>query len=233
MEYVVVTSHCHYDHILGVEQFNDSPILASSRYPSFVDPSNLPENSLCNECNVETPSYTPTLVPNMHEIIAKSSDGTQIPLGMLVLHTPGHTPDELALYDTREMMLYVGDTAYENERIIFPKEGSIVDWFASMDFLISFVEAKELSGVPQRGPSPLANCVLINAGHRTALRPALEVLQGARAFVQNVINGIERVRLRYQFRGEETVVYQQDDGIFSLGSPERLVLEAGRVLGER
>ncbi|TFK40308.1 beta-lactamase-like protein [Crucibulum laeve] len=227
MKYVVVTTHCHYDHILGIEHFKDSPILASSHSPAFLKDSQLPENSLCNALGIKMPSYTPTLVPHLH-VISSPEDKDAL-LDVTVLHTPGHTPDELALYDENEMMLYVGDSLYEYEPIIFPKEGSIVEWFTSMDYLISFVQ-RENRLQHKRGESCKRE-VLINAGHSTAVKPALNVLLAAKAYMQDVISGEEPVKERMQMRGEETVVYGETGDRFSLRCPERLVLEAARRLG--
>ncbi|KAF7327622.1 Metallo-hydrolase/oxidoreductase [Mycena kentingensis (nom. inval.)] len=135
--YIVVATHCHYDHIrtrasfvalaaanipnvVGIEQFADANarILVSAHSPYFISPANLPKHSLCADMGIHTPKYTPILVPHRHEIAPD----------VFILHTPGHTPDELAVYDATEKMLYVGDTLYEEDTIIFPNEGSIVDW---------------------------------------------------------------------------------------------------------
>ncbi|KAJ7158805.1 Metallo-hydrolase/oxidoreductase [Mycena filopes] len=213
MEYLVVATHCHYDHILGMEQFADSRILASSHSPSFISQPNLPANSLCESMGIRTPSYTPILVP--HAYTVKSS--ALISLGVSIFHTPGHTPDELALYDTVEKMLYVGDSLYEKATIIFPREGSIVAWVSSMEFLLDFVRAENKFGGKE---------VLINSGHETVCRPALEVLDEAKRFMEDVILAREPVRQRLCRRGEENVRYVQQGGRFALLCPERLVLEA-------
>lgn len=142
---------------------------------------------------------------------------------MTLLHTPGHTPDELALYDTAEKMLYVGDSLYEHEDIIFPKEGSIIEWFTSMDYLIEFVNDEN-----QNNRNVMRD-VLINSGHRTVIQPALEVLKGARGFMENVVQGMEVVKERLTVRGEATVVYRQKDGRFSLRCPKRLVEDARQM----
>jgi len=139
-------------------------------------------------------------------------------MGVTIFHTPGHTPDEIALYDHAEMMLYVGDSLYEYEPIIFPGEGSIVTWFKSMDFLIWLVEAMNSTTSDGRE-------VQINSGHRTVLQPALGILLAAKAFMKDVVDGKEEVKERRQNRGEETVAYEQNGGRFSLRCPERLVLE--------
>ncbi|KAI0360152.1 Metallo-hydrolase/oxidoreductase [Trametes cingulata] len=212
MRYVVVLSHCHYDHILGVEQFsNDSPILASGYDPAFLAPENLPEHSLCASLGIRTPCYTPSLRPHLSPIL--SADG--VPLNMVLLHTPGHTPDELALWDEGDGMLYVGDTLYEWAPIIFPNEGSIVVWLQTIDSLIALVEG-----------SGKGETVRINCGHKTAMGPALEVLRSTRAFMVDVLEGREKVKSRMTKRGEEHVEYVQEGGRYSLICPERLVREA-------
>ncbi|KAG2133646.1 Metallo-hydrolase/oxidoreductase [Suillus bovinus] len=187
MKYIVVESHCHYDHILGVEQFAaDSPIIGSGHSPAFVSPENFPANSECNALGLRAPIYELTL-------ITSSS----------VLHTPGHTPDELALWDADEKMLYAGDTLYEDDPIIFPSGGSLPVWFSTIDQLIELVKAQ-----------PDSENVMINCGHATALRPALEVLRTCRKFMENVVSGTWCVE------------FKEDKGRFSLICPERLVLEA-------
>lgn len=145
---------------------------------------------------------------------------------MTILHTPGHTPDEVAVYDEAEMMLYVGDSLYEYEPIIFPSEGSIVTWFSSVDYLISFVEDKntEVPTSTRNSSAPME--VLINSGHRTTLQPALEVLVSARAFMEDVVAGREKEKTRGWERGEEIVTYEQVGDRFSLRCPERLLQEA-------
>ncbi|KAJ3866219.1 Metallo-hydrolase/oxidoreductase [Lentinula novae-zelandiae] len=223
MGYIVVLTHCHYDHIRN----SDSPILASSHSPEFI--SDIPEHSLCAFLNISTPKYTPILVPHGHTILNQTSN--KISSHVTVLHTPGHTPDSLTIYDSTSYppMLYVGDSLYEYEPIIFPKEGSMVDWFSSIEALIRFVRMKEREQNER---------VLLNAGHVTYFQPATEILQAAKGFMEDVVSGREPVRRRWVKRGEETVEYRQSlqEGIeasttpgaarFSLICPERLILEA-------
>ncbi|KAI9061042.1 Metallo-hydrolase/oxidoreductase [Trametes sanguinea] len=214
--YVVVLSHCHYDHILGVEQFaKDSLIFASGYDPGFLAPHKLAEHSLCAALGIRTPSYKPSLLPHLSPITSK--DG--VPLGVTLLHTPGHTPDELALWDEEEGMLYVGDTLYERAPIIFPNEGSIVKWLETVDSLTALVTG-----------SGKSESVRINCGHMTAQQPALEVLRSTKAFMVDVIEGREKVRRRTWKRGEESVEYVQEGGRYSLICPERLVREAREVM---
>lgn len=201
---------------MGVELFaHDSPILESMHSPSFVSEKNLPAHSLCKSLGLRTPSFTPTLVPHNHPILSASG----MPLSVRVLHTPGHTPDELALWDAGEQMLYVGDTLYEFEPIMFPNEGDIRSWLSSVDELIAVVMA---SCTPAE--------VLINCGHRTAMRPALDILHSAKQFMMDVLLGKEKARRRTVKRGVEFVEYMQAGGRYRMQCPERLVEEARSVV---
>ncbi|TKA74056.1 hypothetical protein B0A55_05779 [Friedmanniomyces simplex] len=71
----------------------------------------------------------------------------KIDLGITIIQTPGHTPDELAWYDHDEMHLYVGDSFYregdEDEMpIIFPRAGSLIEWVFAMQKLAIFVRGE-------------------------------------------------------------------------------------------
>lgn len=147
-------------------------------------------------------------------------------LNITILHTPGHTPDELAIYDANEMMLYVGDSLYEYEPIIFPNEGSLLAWFESVDYLMTFVAERNKMTEERHGSR--AQEVLINAGHRTAAQPAIEVLSSSKAFMDDVIGGREPVKGRMKVRGQDNIVYEQEGGRFSLRCPEQLIKEARR-----
>lgn len=201
---------------MGVDHFAaDSPILASGYDPSFLSPEHLPVHSLCLDLGIDTPKYSPVLVEHLHPIqvtyptLDRRDADTSV--GLVVHHTPGHTPDELALWDESEQMLYVGDTLYEHSRIIFPAQGSIVDWLKTVDALIDLV-------------TPFKEA-RIACGHTTAGRPALDVLTSTKQFMTDVLAGRESVRQRYTKRGETWVEYAQKSKRFSLACPERLVKE--------
>jgi hypothetical protein len=121
------------------------------------------------------------------------------------------------------MMLYVGDSLYEHEPIIFPNEGSMVAWFESIDYLTTFVA--ERNEIIQLGRGE----VLINSGHRTAAQSAMEVLTSSKAFMEDVVKGREPVKGRMKVRGEDNLIYEQEGGRFSLRCPERLIKEARRI----
>ena len=50
---------------------------------------------------------------------------------LVVLQTPGHTPDSLCLWLARERLLFVGDTVYPYSPIILSNRDSCLSQFAS------------------------------------------------------------------------------------------------------
>lgn len=56
--YIIIFTHCHYDHILGLSDFLSSKptIVASENGKSFIL-TDLPTNSLCKYMDVSTPTY--------------------------------------------------------------------------------------------------------------------------------------------------------------------------------
>ncbi len=216
---ILLLSRCYFLTMctVAIQQFvNDSVVFASSHSPDFLSPENFPSNSLCERLGIETPTYTPTLVPhNVSLYYAETATRLRF------LHTPGHTPDELALWDDDEDILYVGDTVYEWEPIIFPLQGDIVQWFESMDFLIHFVRERNEENF--RFGKPMAR---INAGHATSMADALDVLLQGKKFIHDVVSGKEPLKDRRESGGTKVVHYAQDNGRFSLRCPEILFEKA-------
>lgn len=60
-QYLVICTHCHYDHILGLPYFADtSPIIVASSYRKSFVIEDLAEHSLYNYKNITIPKYTVT-----------------------------------------------------------------------------------------------------------------------------------------------------------------------------
>jgi len=217
-KYVVVCSHCHYDHICGVEQFLDSTLVASSYSKEFITV-DLPSHSLCRYLDIPTPSYT---ISHWADDASYLPSPDKDPTPIQVMHTPGHTPDSLALYDPEEYTLYVGDTLYEWAPIIFPWEGDIIQWLASMHRLIEFVKTEQ---------NAVAKTLLICCGHVTAAGPALEILEECIGFMQDILRGNVKVAKRMEVRGYPVIVYEQPGAArFVVLSPVRLIKEARRKM---
>ncbi|KAE8451095.1 hypothetical protein EG329_004767 [Mollisiaceae sp. DMI_Dod_QoI] len=119
--YIILCSHCHYDHILGIPQLLSSnpTIIASSFSPSFLSKENLPTNSLCKYVHKPTPEYTIShFAAHLSYLTLRNLPPNNPPFRIQFLHIPGHTPDSLAWYDIDEHHLYIGDTFYERQRSI-------------------------------------------------------------------------------------------------------------------
>lgn len=224
--YLIIETHCHYDHILGIPSFSEAApvILASSHEKSFIQ-ADLPKHSLCEDLGVPTPDYVVSYwAADMENIVYQRSS-----LHIQILHTPGHTPDELAWYDRSERWLYVGDSFYERmasdqtytQAIIFPREGSIIDYMRSMGRLTSFVEKENIDDKKSR--------VRIGCGHVTASADGQEVLSKVQKYFWDVIDGAVMVRESTQKRGEIHDLWQEDgEPQFSLMAPRRLIRDARR-----
>ena len=114
-------------------------IVASAAGRDFIE-SDLGTHGLFNSIGRPTPYYQVTKWAQAFERLRypfphkRSALGLSIgdqaktttDLGITIIQTVGHTPDELAWYDHEEMHLYVGDSFYregdENMPIIFPRE---------------------------------------------------------------------------------------------------------------
>ncbi|KAJ5126306.1 Sybindin-like protein [Penicillium atrosanguineum] len=138
-EYLIICTHCHFDHISGIEQFvetHGNTVWASDYDKVYLSPTRLPSSSLCDKLNIKTPEYT---VTNW------CSDGQQVvdnaghDLGLTVYHTPGHTPDEVAIWDSRERILFVGDSMYQYAPIFFFETQSVIKYSESIGKLRQLV----------------------------------------------------------------------------------------------
>jgi glyoxylase-like metal-dependent hydrolase (beta-lactamase superfamily II) len=201
--YFILCSHAHYDHILGISHFlpTNHSIIASSHDPSFIL-NDLPTHSLCKFLKIHTPTYTITHWARHQEYITHPSDSS--PLRLQTLHIPGHTPDSLAWYDIDEHHLYIGDTFYERRRkisipdlpdteaaIVFPQEGNWIDYMASLDLIVSFVQHQNAILRRKWDESGDEECprVKIGCGHVTAMGDAEEMATEVQALFWKIIEG--------------------------------------------
>lgn len=165
--YLVVTTHCHYDHILGLKHLpstssGKTTVLSSSHKRSFIVPrSHLADHSLCDAIGVSVPKYDIGIWAHDLQNIAVNVESTEFNLaqpgkkamdtGLTIIHTPGHTPDSLTWYDRAERYICVGDSLYERESpdskdggeppmpTIFDIESDLLDWWESLKKVIAFV----------------------------------------------------------------------------------------------
>ncbi|MCJ1362415.1 hypothetical protein MMC16_001518 [Acarospora aff. strigata] len=226
--YLIICTHCHYDHIGGIEHFTDGPstsVLALFDGKAFVE-NDLPTHSLCQFLDIPTPQYRVNLWAHDHEKIGHPTH-PDVQLGLQVLSTPGHTPDELAWYDEQERWLFVGDTFYERVNddlkaeipIIFPKVGNWVDVMASLEKLLDFVRIKNAESGKER--------VRIGCGHITCDADGEEILLAVQKLFWDIIAGKVPVTEAKEVRGEAVDLWKEDGRPrFSVRGPTRLVEDA-------
>ena len=235
-EHLIICTHCHFDHIGGIEAFSEAgaDILASAYDREFLLPENRPANSLCEVFGMETPKYNVTHYLKDDERITHHGRD----LELQALHTPGHTPDSLAVYDEAERWLFVGDTCSQrvqempwgenqNVPIIVPLQGNWKDFLTSVQKLPGFVgsdeEATEAKSCNQ--------CIRIASGHTTSCAAAAEMLRNVLKFSNRIANGSVPVVAKLPgdqiapggSLGDEMFVFWQDDKDpeFSLIAPEK------------
>jgi hypothetical protein len=235
IHYLVLFSHCHYDHILGLRHLlGDShvTVLSSSYDKSFVTPYKaLQEHSLCASMNMQAPTYTTEWAGDYEQIVYSHPQGTKMQLPIITLHTPGHTPDSLSWYDIEERTLYVGDSFYHQESsdtrdapwgpespaaILFPKEGDLAAWWRSLAKLIAFVDEKN-SGGKER--------VVLSASHVTTCMDAATILENVKGFMGRVLRDEIPLEEGPEKRGERFGYWGEDGREFKLGAPVRVVAE--------
>lgn len=249
--YLVILSHCHYDHILGLqsllqlqtetdahpnEPFPQVQIVSSDQDRSFSSPyTHLQEHSLCNYLGIAAPEYeTSTWATDYAPLVYNHPSGVVMNLPITTLCTPGHTPDSLSWFDTEERMLYVGDSFYQQQSLDscnapWGTEGSAPILFTKESNLYDWWQSlKRLIEFVKQRDQDLRQSVKLAAGHVTAEVDALEFLLHVKDFMTKVLRG-ELTLTRQQDKRGEPFGHWSDhqDDTFSLGAPLRVV-EEGR-----
>lgn len=236
--YTIITSHCHYDHTLGIPQFlsPSTHIISSAAGRHFIE-SDFYHHGLFDLVGRSAPSYT---VTDYVESFEHRKD-----LNVTFIQTPGHTPDSLAWYDHSESHLYVGDSFYrigdDGMPILFTSEGNLVEWVFSMQKLAVFVkgENKRLAKQHEEGfvleedwvdVSEEPPRVKVSCGHQTFGEDAEEVLKELEAFSFRCFIGKVPV-VRSGVIKEVMDLYAEEDTPVRLGVPRRLMTEARRFFG--
>lgn len=230
-EYLVFCTHCHFDHIGGIEPFSDAgaEIVASSFNRSFIAPGNRDANSLCSAFGIELPEYDiDRFVADGQRLKHKGQD-----LGLVVLQTPGHTPDSLALYDEEESWIFVGDTIYkhignmpwgetQDVPLILVAQSDWSQFISSISKLHNFVDSEE---------TKTSKTIHLSSGHTTSGVKAKSFISDGITFIDRIVAGEVPIIAELPgdevapggTLGDETFILWQDDGdpVFSLLAPAR------------
>jgi glyoxylase-like metal-dependent hydrolase (beta-lactamase superfamily II) len=130
--YLVITTHCHYDHISGISKLPltvdlfvtldtsvfalPTTVLSSSYDKSFLTPyKNLNEHSLAPTIGLCAPHYKVGIWGDDLQSVLYTHPLTEVLIqtDLTIIHTPGHTPDSLSWYDRVERLINVGDSIYD------------------------------------------------------------------------------------------------------------------------
>ncbi|KAF7953739.1 uncharacterized protein EAE97_001138 [Botrytis byssoidea] len=247
--YIIICTHCHYDHILGLPEFlsTNPTIVASENGKSFIL-EDLPTSSLCQYMNVSTPNYKVSHWARQLEYFSMHNTHFRIQF----IQIPGHTPDSLAWYDIEEQYLFVGDTLYTRHRypvifelpdeadqnpslpstqaaIIFPEEGgNWIQYMTSLDLLSSFAKHRnsELSRLHESSETA-APRVRLACGHLTYAVDAEEMILEVQALFWRIISGKVTVKRTNVKRG---VIHdywlENDESKYGVMAPRHLAEEA-------
>ena len=168
LPYLIITSHCHYDHILGIANLNirRSIVLSSAYDKAYITPrSHLAKHSLCDDLGIPVPEYDVGIWADDYEKVVVHVRlhlaSHPVHTGITILQTPGHTPDSLTWYDSTlsPPHIFVGDSLYERQSedtktakwgreppmpTLFTTESNLADWSNSVDKVIKFVKERNL-----------------------------------------------------------------------------------------
>ncbi|KAL3422193.1 hypothetical protein PVAG01_06349 [Phlyctema vagabunda] len=252
--YVIICSHCHYDHILGIPPFlSTNPTIIASAFGKSYILDDLPSHSLCKSINVPTPKYNVSYWAEQHSYLPHTPEGK--PFRIQFLNIPGHTPCSLAWYDIDERHLYVGDTFYERKRAVpipeLPSDsgpvpglpatnaaiifdnlgGNWIQYMSSLELLLSFTQHQN-SHLRQQydlASSGKVERVLVGSGHLTSAADAEEMILQVQQLFRKIISG----ELQKSHSGVKAgVIYdfwtEGDDARYSVIAPRRLREEARR-----
>lgn len=200
----------------GIEHFADAPnssIWASSNDKGFIE-DDLPTTSLCRFVGMQTPEYKVTNWADDGQTM--TFDGHD--LGLVIYHTPGHTPDELAVWDPQERFVFVGDTMYEWAPIIFPLEGSLQDYASTLFKLRDLI--RDWNGAAGGSDVKMA------CGHVTGAADAEAFVHEVETFFSQVRRGLVPPEDGGEARGIPLVKYERVDGRISFLGPKSLFEDA-------
>ena len=142
---IAVASHTHFDHVGCHHEFErravhaaEADLLANpTRANTLADPyvtdeifDALPPEPYCSKC------YAVKKAPATRIL----EDGDVIDLGdrqFEVIHTPGHSPGGIALYEKASEILFSGDILYDGPLIEDTYHSDIGDYIASMERLLT------------------------------------------------------------------------------------------------
>jgi hydroxyacylglutathione hydrolase len=107
----IILTHSHWDHILGPERFPGVKVIAQEEYAAAVA---VAEAELLKDINrwvekAKVDRDAPFEIPRPTETFGESMELQVGSLTLWLAHTPGHAPDELAVYHADSGTLWASD----------------------------------------------------------------------------------------------------------------------------
>ncbi len=100
----VINTHGHFDHIGGNGYFYNAKILVHEKDAPIIESGDLEKSN--------AGFFGGRLKPR--RVDRKLNDGDILENGLKVIHTPGHSPGSICLYDGKERILFSGDTVFSD-----------------------------------------------------------------------------------------------------------------------
>lgn len=161
---LLILTHCHYDHMGAVPEIVAATGAKVAMHEKDVLSMRNDRITVARMFNAKQPEFTVDIVLKDDEIIDLGDTKLK------VLHTPGHTPGSICLYDPETKELFSGDTVFEggsfgrtdiggdaesmvrslemltklDVSVIYPGHGGIVDRDAKKSLLASYNNAKHM-----------------------------------------------------------------------------------------
>lgn len=167
LEFQVVNTHVHYDHIMGNHSFCGAGgtslcseclcICQGARDRGFSE--NWTETSLQASVGAKIRNFTVTDWLEEGHKIYLDDDMPSEDEALEVIYTPGHTPDSISMYLPVENRLFTGDLIYPGSLYLFLPGSKLDEFEQSLAKLRSFIE---------RCPRGL----VLSCGHITPALPA-------------------------------------------------------------
>ena len=102
----LVNTHCHFDHILGVERCRAEWNLAWEAHPA--------DAFLVSNAQAQAAMFGVNIAP-IQSAETALADGSEIKVGnavLKVIHVPGHSPGSICLYENESQFLLAGDVLF-------------------------------------------------------------------------------------------------------------------------
>lgn len=169
---IVINTHTHHDHIGDNWRFEQSLIGLHCKFNQKN------EQDLINEAQNEIQDdairneYLPKDFDKKSYRIKSFSikkfitDGDIIDLGnerkILIISTPGHTPDSISLLDIQERILFVGDIFYLGPIYLYRPETNLEDYIKSLEKLICIIKTYKIELIILSHNTPTTNPDFLN-----------------------------------------------------------------------